>query len=82
MINSCVTDFVTIVYHIRGLKSTVKNILEMKMDISVYIAIGVIVLTVALGFVSTMRFNRKKPMTYTEYEEYEREKKKYKEDKK
>ena len=54
----------------------------MKMDISVYIAIGVIVLTVALGFVSTMRFNRKKPMTYTEYEEYEREKKKYRENKK
>ena len=52
------------------------------MDISFYIAIGVITLTVALGFVSTMRFNRKKPMTREEYEEYEREKKKYKEDKK
>ena len=44
------------------------------MDITFYIIIGIIALIVALGFVSTMRFNRKKPMTREEYEEYEKSK--------
>ncbi len=44
------------------------------MDIAGYIAIGLVVSVIALGFFSTMRFNRKKPMTREEYEEYEKSK--------
>ena len=48
------------------------------MESTFFIVLGVILAIVALGFFSTMRFNRKKPMTREEYEEYERAKKDYK----
>lgn len=44
------------------------------MDITGYIAIGLVIAIIALGVFSTMRFNRKKPMTREEYEEYEKSK--------
>ena len=44
------------------------------MPIGGYIAIGAVALIIALGFYSTMRFNRKKPMTREEYEAHEAEK--------
>ena len=45
------------------------------MPIGGYIAIGSVALIIALSFYSTMRFNRKKPMTREEYEAHEAEKK-------
>lgn len=45
------------------------------METAGYIVIGIVIITVALGFFSTMRFNRKKPMSREEYEKYEDEKK-------
>ena len=39
-----------------------------------YVVIGMIVLIVALSVISTIRFNRKKPMTMEEFEEYEKNK--------
>jgi uncharacterized protein YpmB len=44
-----------------------------------YIGLGIIILVIILAVVSTVRFNRKKPMTREEYEAYEKEKKKWKE---
>ncbi len=44
------------------------------MEIAGYVAIGALVALVALGFYSTMRFNRKKPMTREEYEAHEKQK--------
>ena len=44
-----------------------------------YIGIGIVVLVAVLAVVSTVRFNRKPPMTREEYEKYEEEKKKWKE---
>ncbi len=40
-----------------------------------YVGIGIIILMVVLAVVSTVRFNRKQPMTREEFEEYEKEKK-------
>ena len=48
------------------------------MNIGGYIAAGAVALIIALGFYSTMRFNRKKPMTREEYEAHEAEKEKEK----
>ena len=48
----------------------------MKME---YIGIGIIILIIALAVVSTVRFNRKKPMTREEFEAHEKEKKEWKE---
>ena len=39
-----------------------------------YIGVGLIVLIVTLAVVSTVRFNRKPPMTREEFEQYEKEK--------
>jgi NADH:ubiquinone oxidoreductase subunit 3 (subunit A) len=44
-----------------------------------YIGIGILVLIIILAVVSTVRFNKKKPMTREEYEAYEKEKKEWKE---
>ena len=44
-----------------------------------YIGIGIVVFIAVLAVVSTVRFNRKKPMTREEFEAYEREKKEWKE---
>jgi hypothetical protein len=44
-----------------------------------YIGIGILVLIMILAVVSTVRFNKKKPMTREEYEAYEKEKKEWKE---
>ena len=43
-----------------------------------YIGIGLVALVAVLAVVSTVRFNRKKPMTREEFEEYEAEKRKNK----
>ena len=48
----------------------------MKME---YIGIGIIILIIVLAVVSTVRFNRKKPMTREEFEAHEKEKKEWKE---
>ena len=40
-----------------------------------YIGIGIIILIVVLAVISTVRFNRKAPMTREEFDEYEKEKK-------
>ena len=39
-----------------------------------YIISGIIILLIVLAVVSTVRFNRKPPMTREEFEEYERKK--------
>ena len=44
-----------------------------------YIGIGLVLLIIILAVVSTVRFNRKKPMTREEFEAYEKEKKEWKE---
>jgi len=44
-----------------------------------YIGIGLVLLIIVLAVVSTVRFNRKKPMTREEFEAYEKEKKEWKE---
>lgn len=44
-----------------------------------YIGIGILVLIMILAVISTVRFNKKKPMTREEYEAYEKEKKEWKE---
>ncbi len=44
------------------------------MEIFGYAIIGAVVALAALGFYSTMRFNRKKPLTREEYEEHEKQK--------
>ena len=44
-----------------------------------YIGIGIIISIILLAAVSTVRFNKKKPMTREEYEAYEKEKKEWKE---
>ena len=40
-----------------------------------YVGIGLVVLLAVLTVVSTVRFNRKPPMTREEYEEHERKRK-------
>ncbi len=44
------------------------------MEIVGYIVIGALAAVVALGFYSTMSFNRKKPLTREEYEAHEKRK--------
>ncbi len=44
------------------------------MDILGYVGAGLVLAVIALGFYSTMSFNRKKPMTREEYEEHEKRK--------
>jgi hypothetical protein len=39
-----------------------------------YIGIGIVILIIVLAVVSTVRFNRRKPMTREEFEEYEKRK--------